>query len=155
MPDGLKRVIIRWFSSIEQELKQHLRLGCGQYRNWQNIIKGSKKRSRRKPQKLILALTLQRTKHTVGEPPPTVTLYTTSGTGNSYLLPPESPTMLAVPGITYDFPGEVEQVPSHVSGPLSDPSDTWEETSVSGISDLFPDLRLHIRCSDERDVLID
>lgn len=154
MSDGFKAIIIAWFSAIENELHQRLRLGCAKYTNWQDTMIGSKKRSRRKVQTLSLTLTLQQTKHTVGEPSPAATFYTISGNGGIYLLPPQSPSMLAVPGMTYDLPGEIERIPSHVSGPLSNPFDTWEETSVSGISDLFPELRHRICFSDEGDVLI-
>jgi hypothetical protein len=143
LPKGLKAIIITWFSAIEYELTQHLRLGCGKFTNWQSTITGSKKRSRRKAQKLSLALTLQRTKHTVDWPPPAPAIYTILRSDNDYLLSsPGTPTMLAAPGLSFDNnAGEIEQIPSHVSGPLSISFDTWEETSVLGVRDLFPALR--------------
>lgn len=149
MSDGLKTIVVAWFAAIEHELTQRLRLGCGQHTHWQGTITGSKKRSRRRAQTLSLALALNQTKHTVGEPPPAPNFYNTSGNGSKYLLSsPASPTMLAVPDLSFaDSTGEIEQIPpsTHVSGPLPNPFGTWEETSVSGISDLFPDSQHYLR----------
>jgi hypothetical protein len=148
------------FEPIETELSQRIHRGCSIYSNWKNAIKGSLKKFRCKEETLILDLTLHQIKFTVPphppipppppNPPPNVGLLSD---GNVYLLSPQRSPLLQLPGLSYDNPDEIEQPPSHVSGPLSYHYDTWEETSVLAARDLFPDLQFYLRSSDEEEKL--
>jgi hypothetical protein len=153
MSDGFKQVINDLFKPIEIELTQRTRLGCSRYPDWKNAIKGSLKKFRRKNETLQMDLTLEQIKSTSFEPIPSLWPYTPLGSGNAFLLSPQSTPTLQVPVLSYDNPGEIEQPPSHVSGPLSYHYDTWEETSVLAACDLFPDLQSHLRSSDEEEKL--
>ncbi len=64
-------------------------------------------------------------------------------------MSPEPLPNLQVLGMFYDNPSEIEQIPYHVSGPLSYDYDTREETSVLASRDLFPDLQFYLRPSAE------
>jgi hypothetical protein len=98
-----------------------------------------------------MELSLEQIKFTSFEPGPSLWPYTALGSGNTFLLPPLPTPTLLVPELSYDDPGEIEQPPSHVSGPLS--YDTWEETSALAARDLFPDLQFYLRSSDEEEKL--
>jgi hypothetical protein len=139
LPGRFKQVLIDWFTSVSLELMDHIRQGCGRYQNWQEAITGSKKSSRRKGETLELILTLEQTKYTVRDLQTAWAVFTNFGHGDNYLLSPPLP--LEITGMFNDIPGEIEQATSHVSGPLSYSYDTWEGTSGSELSDLFPDLQ--------------
>jgi hypothetical protein len=78
---------------------------------------------------------------TVAESPHLSTTYTSPGNGFSNPRLPDPLPNLQVLGMFYNVPSEIEQCPSHVSGPLSQAFDTREETSVLASRDLFPDMQ--------------
>jgi hypothetical protein len=141
MSNGFKLIINDLFKPIEIELTQRTRGGCSRYPDWKNAIKGSLKKFRRKHETLRMNLTLEQIKFTTSEPQPSSWAYAAIGSGNVFLLSPKLKPTLQVPRLSYNNPGEIEQLPSHVSGPLSHHYDTWEETSDLDARDLFHDLQ--------------
>jgi hypothetical protein len=72
--------------------------------------------------------------------PPLSTICTSPGNGFSNPRLPALLPNLQVLGMFYNVLSEIEQSPSHVSGPLSQTFDT-RETSVLTSHDLFPDMQ--------------
>jgi hypothetical protein len=141
MPNNLQDVVIAWFSTVNEELFQHLKVGCGRYTKWQDSITGSLKLFRRQPHKLSLFLTLERNHHKFGEPPP-ISHFNETGDSHQFLsTSPGLATIEAVPTAFFHSSGEIQQIP-HVSAvPLSSDSEQEQTSDENGTSDLFPELR--------------
>jgi hypothetical protein len=86
MSKSLKNLLIDWFKSLEEELYQHLKRGCGNYPDWTSTLTGSLDSLRRDKETYTLHIWFQQNKTSPQTPLDTSNVLTEPNRQASYLF---------------------------------------------------------------------